>query len=173
MTYRLLLPFFLLALVLPATALARVTPDDIYQSKRTAFEASLTKISDPVKREAIRQADGMLNQVNQTVSGRFDVDLAKLSAILEEEKSRQKVTKTVVAYGRGSTPLDAAAYYLNYAEEAVAYQKSRDYTPQIYGNNLSGAVAASINNLQADLQTLQGKVLRAKTEIKKAVDFYE
>jgi hypothetical protein len=167
---RILSLLIFLIFLFPNIVFARVTPDDIYQAKKSAFENNLNKISDPAKKQTVLKADQILNQVNQTVCARFDVDIAKLSAILEEEKSRRKVTKTVVAYGQGNTPLDSASYYLNYAAEAVAYQKIQDYTPQIYAGNLAAPVNSSINNLEADLQTVLGKILRAKNEIKKSLD---
>lgn len=96
-----------------------------------------------------------------------------MAAILEEEKSRQHITSTTVAYGQGSTPLEEAEYYLNYAEEAVAYQKIQDYTPQIQSGNLSSGVQSSLNRLTSDLGVLQNKVLKAKLEINTALNYYE
>lgn len=157
----------------PIIVLARVTPNDIYQQTRADFEANLNKVSDPNQKQQIIQADQDLNQINQTVCQRFDIDIAKMAAILEEEKSRQNITSNVVAFGMGNTPMDSAEYYLNYAQEAVAYQKIQDYTPQIGSGNYKQALTNSMNNLQSSLETVQGKILRAKTEVKKALDYYE
>jgi len=159
-------------LIYPGEAFARVTPNDIYQAKRAAFTQSLAKISNPANKQAVEQADKLLNSINQKVCLGFDVETSRLAAILEEEKSRQNINKTIVAYGQGDTPMDQAAYYLNYAVEAVAYQKVQDYTPQI-GGNLKLGLNSSVNNLKSDLKTTQGKILRAKLEIKKALDYYE
>lgn len=163
----------LILLVLPSAVYARVTPNDIYEAKRAAFESQLNKISDPTKKEKVRQADQMLYDINQKVCLRFDEDLNKLSAILEELKRRNNVTETVVAFGQGDTQLDTAAYWLNYAAEAVAYQKIQDYTPSLNLSNLSGSITVRLNELRGDLGVLKNKVLRAKTEVKKAVDEYE
>ncbi|MDO8498877.1 MAG: hypothetical protein Q7S44_03770 [bacterium] len=166
---------FLLLLVLsltlfPSGTLARVTPNDLYQAKRADFESNLSKISDSSKKETVRQADRILGETNQRVCQRFDVEIAHLAAILEEKKYRQGVSNTVVAYGRGNTALDSAAYYLNYAAEAVAYQKIQDYTPLIGQGNLKGSVNTSMLNLKSNLQTVQGKILKAKAEVGKAVE---
>ncbi len=109
------------------------------------------------------QAETSIDTINQKVLQRFDGDINNLSAILEELKTRQHVTKTVVAYGRGETPLDSAAYYLNFAAEASAYQKV-----QTYSSNQTGR-----SQLKSDLITLASKILRAKSEIKQALIFYE
>ncbi len=170
-----ILGFILLLIYLfcPATTLARVTPDDIYQSRRSDFKANLSKIQDPVKKQLVVTADQALKDINQSVCARFQNDLNRMAAVMEEEKSRQNITNTVVAYGQDNTPLDSAAYYLNYAAEALAYQKSQDYTPNIAGGNLTGAINNSSNNLRSSLGILQGKILRAKVEVKKALDYYE
>ena len=168
--------FFLLiflTFLVPTHILARVTPNDLYQAKRAAFESNLSKIPDPFKREQVIKADQLLNEINQQVSLRFDKDINRLSAILEEEKERQGRTDTIVAYGQGNTTLDSAAYYLNYAAEAIAYQKIQDYTPQIGQGSLDRALKLSLNNLNGNLKTVKGKILRAKLEVKKAVDYYE
>ena len=162
----------MLFLLSPSMVFARVTPNDLYQARRDRFENSLQKINDQETKQKIIQFDQKLNEVNQTVCNKFDLDIAKLSAILEEEKVRQKTTQTVVAYGRGETPLDNAAYYLNYAAEAVAYQKSQDYTPQL-GANPKPALSISLANLKSDLRVAQNKILKAKAELKKAIDYYE
>lgn len=164
--------FFLLILInllVAIPALARVTPNDLYQAKREAFTKNLSKISDPFKKEQVIKADQLLNQINQQVCLRFDEEINRLSAILEEEKVRQGRTDTIVAYGRGETQLDTAAYYLTYAAEAVAYQKIQDYTPQIGQGNPDTAVRLSLNNLRGNLQTVQVKILKAKQEVKKAL----
>lgn len=149
---------------------ARITPNDRYQQTRADFVTNLSKIQDQQKKQLIITADQQLKDTNQLVCARFQIDLDKMAAILEELKSRQNVTKTVVAYGQGSTQLDTAAYYLNYAAEALAYQKIQDYTPNIAASNLAGSITYSSNNLKGNLNVLQNKILRAKQEVKKALN---
>lgn len=162
----------LVILFLPDGVFARTTPNDLYQVRREQFTNNLNKISDPKLKQTVEQFDTKLNEVNQNVCNKFDLDIQKLSAILEEEKARQKTTETIVAYGRGETPMDNAAYYLNYAAEAIAYQRSQDYTPQI-GNNPKAGLSSSLSNLKSDLRITQTKVLRAKSELKKTLEYYE
>ena len=163
----------IILIILPPVIFARVTPNDYYQKSRANFESQLSKISDLGKREKVKQADQMLYDINQKVCLRFDEDLNKLSAILEELKERFNVTETVVAFGQGDTQLDSAAYWLNYAAEAVAYQKIQDYTPSLNLSNLSGSFTIQTNSLKGDLGVLRNKILRAKAEVKEAVDEYE
>lgn len=107
---------------------------------------------------SLKQETNKITQTNKAVCDRFETALNQMSDILDKEKTRQGVTDTVVAYGRGNTPLDSAAYYLTYAAEAVSYQRSLNFNSQ--------------SSLKINLLTLQSKVERAKTEIKKALDYY-
>ena len=168
----LLYPLLLAPLIFSATpAFARTTPNDIYQQDRSQFNAGLARITDPTKRQKVVDADATIKTINQDVCIGFDTEVNKMAAILDEEKARQKVTATRVAYGQGDTPLDTAEYYLNYAEEAVAYQKIQDYTPSLSGS--SYGVSESLDNLLGSLSVLQGKLLKAKTEINTALNYYE
>lgn len=160
-------------LLTPNSLFARITPEDIYQQKRADFQTNLSKIQDSRKKELVLIADQQLKETNQQVCSRFQIDLDKMAAIMDELKSRQNVTKTIVAYGQGDTQLDTAAYYLNYAAEALAYQKIQDYTPSISNSNLAGSITYSSNNLKGSLRVLQSKILRAKQEVKKAIVIYE
>lgn len=158
-------------LISPSLTYARVSLNEIYQEKRAAYEAQLTKL-DPTNKTKVIEAEKLLKQVNLTICSRFDEDIAKLTAILEEVKVRtnREGESTTVAYGQGESQLDNAAYWLNFAQEAVAYQKSQDYTPQISGDaSVLGALTSSMNKLSGDLKGLKGKILRAKTEMSKVV----
>jgi regulator of protease activity HflC (stomatin/prohibitin superfamily) len=161
--------FQIILILTPVNVFARITPDDIYQEKRVQFQTNLEKMTDPKMKEAVWEADQTLRDINQKVCLRFQLDLDKMAAILDEEKSRENVTKTIVAYGQGNTPLDSAAYQLNYAAEALAYQKAQDYTPEFSGGNYKTSINTSSANLKYSLEALQNKILAAKTEIKKAI----
>lgn len=157
----------------PSLSFARVTPNEIYQEKRTNFEKNLTQIEEPEKKELVIKTDQMLKDINQKVTKRLDQDIEKLAAILEEEKSRQGVNNTIVAFGRGDSLLDSAAYYINFAHEAIAYQKIQDYTPNLTSGNIDYALNLSLSNLKSNLKTLQNKMIKAKLELKKALEYYE
>lgn len=164
--------FSLLIFTVPSITLARRTSiDDQYQAKRSAYQEQLKKLS-PENQEKVKKADKLLVETNQKVLSRFDEDMAKMTAALEEYKRRQNLEGegTKVAYGQGESQLDQAAYWLNYAAEAVAYQKIADYTPQISGDSsVNGAINAQIADLKADLIGLKGKILKAKGELLKIV----
>lgn len=105
---------------------------------------------------AVSLASADLDQINQKVCSRFDEDALKLAAIMEELKARKKITETRVAYGQVDTPIEQADYWVNFAAEAIAYQKIQKYS--------------SKERLRSDLGVLKNKILRAKNEVGKVID---
>lgn len=97
-----------------------------------------------------------LDQVNQKVCTRFEDDTSRLAAIMEELRERLGITETRVAFGGIDNQIKSADYWITYAAEAIAFQRSKK--PQ------------SKEALKSQLQTLAGKVIRAKNEVKKALN---
>ncbi|MEK7616445.1 MAG: hypothetical protein AAB414_00115 [Patescibacteria group bacterium] len=97
-----------------------------------------------------------LDEVNQKVCNRFEEDAARLAAIMEELRERKGITETRVAFGGVDSQIEAADYWITYAAEAIAFQRSKKTDSQ--------------TTLKAQLNTLAGKVLRAKNEVKKALN---
>ncbi len=108
---------------------------------------------------AVTSPSVTLDQMNQKVCDRFEEDVAKLAAIMEELKRREGITETRVAFGGSDTPIKTADYWVNYAAEALAYQRIQTYSSKSY--------------LRGNLETLKGKILRAKNEAGKALDAEE
>lgn len=96
-----------------------------------------------------------LDQINQKVCNRFEEDLVKMAAIMEEVRQRKGITETRVAFGGIDTPIKAADYQITYAAEALAYQKVQKFS--------------SKQELKYSLQVLVNKILKAKLEVKKAL----
>lgn len=168
------LVFLLITLFRPIDIYGRVTPNDFYQQKRAEFESRLQLINDADKRQKVIQADQLLNQINQKVCQRFDEDVTKLAAIMEELRRRKGIKETAVAFTGNRTPIQEADYWVNFAQEAIAYQKIQSYTPQFRSEaGVVSSVTSSANRLRSDLGVLRNKVLRAKGEVKKALDYYE
>lgn len=101
-------------------------------------------------------AQASLNQLNQKVSSRFETDVLKLAAIMEELRRRQGITETRVAFGGIETEIENADYWVTYAAEAVAFQKAQKYS--------------SKSQLRSSLEVLKNKILRAKNEVRKALN---
>ncbi|TSC88262.1 MAG: Uncharacterized protein G01um10147_167 [Microgenomates group bacterium Gr01-1014_7] len=102
------------------------------------------------------QAQVNLDDVNQKVCNRFEEDLNRLAAIMEELRRRKGITETRVAFGGVDTPIENADYWITYGAEAMAFQRAQKYS--------------STASLKSDLRVLAGKVLRAKAEVGKALN---
>lgn len=100
-------------------------------------------------------AETNLNQINQKVCSRFEEDVSKLAAIMEEVRERKGITETRVAFGGIDDQIKSADYWITYTAEAIAFQK--------YQKPLS------VGGLKSSLESLRGKVLRAKIEVGRAL----
>ncbi len=96
-----------------------------------------------------------LNQINQKVCDRFEGDVLKLAAIMEELRRRKGITETRVAFGGVDTEIESADYQVTYVAEALAFQRAQKYS--------------SKTQLRSSLETLRGKILKAKGEVSKAL----
>ncbi|MBI2019422.1 hypothetical protein HYS95_01995 [Candidatus Daviesbacteria bacterium] len=101
-------------------------------------------------------AANSLDNVNQKVSDRFEADVVKLAAIMEELRRRKGITETRVAFGGVDTQIKSADYSITSAAEAVAYQRAQKFSSQ--------------NQLKNSLLGLRNKILKAKGEVIKALD---
>lgn len=98
----------------------------------------------------------LLDDINQKVSNRFEEDLTKMAAIMEELRRRKGITETRVAFGGVDTQIKSADYWITYAAEALAYQKAQKYSSKA--------------QLRGSLEVLKNKILKAKNEVGKALD---
>ncbi|MDO8573925.1 MAG: hypothetical protein Q7R77_04195 [Candidatus Daviesbacteria bacterium] len=97
-----------------------------------------------------------LDDINQKVCNRFEGDVVKLAAIMEELRRRKGITETRVAFGGVDTQIESADYWITSAAEAVAYQRAQKYFTQ--------------SQLRNSLEVLRSKILNAKREVGKALD---
>ncbi len=96
-------------------------------------------------------AASSLDAINQRVCDRLETDTSRLAAIMDEVRSRKGITETRVAFGGSDTPIKQADYWINFAAEAIAYQRAQQYS--------------TVGGLKSGLQVLAGKVLKAKQQV--------
>ena len=111
----------------------------------------------PVSVFAVTTQTEALDLVNQKVSSRFEADVVKLAAIMEELRRRKGITETRVAFGGIDSQIKSADYWVTYAAEALAYQRAQKYS--------------SKNELRNSLEVLKNKILKAKGEVGKALNY--
>lgn len=105
---------------------------------------------------SISAAELNLDGVNQKVSDRFEGDVVKLAAIMEELRRRKGITETRVAFGGVDTQIESADYWVTYTAEALAFQRAQKYSSKA--------------QLKNSLEVLKNKILKAKEEVKKALN---
>lgn len=110
----------------------------------------------PVSVFATNPQTEALNQVNQKVCDRFELDVVKLAAIMSELRRRKGITETRVAFGGVDTQIKSADYWVTYTAEALAYQRAQKYS--------------SKSDLRNSLEVLKNKILKTKGEVGKALD---
>lgn len=96
-----------------------------------------------------------LNQINQKICDKFEVDVLKLAAIMEELRRRKGIKETRVAFGGVDTQVKSADYQITYAAEALAFQRAQKYSSEA--------------QLRSSLGVLKNKILRAKNEVGKTI----
>ncbi|MBI4035820.1 hypothetical protein HY383_02640 [Candidatus Daviesbacteria bacterium] len=97
-----------------------------------------------------------LDMVNQKVCSRFEADMVKLAAIMEELRRRKGITETRVAFGGVDTQIESADYWITSAAEAIAFQRAQKYS--------------SKTQLRSSFLGLKNKILKAKIEVGKALN---
>lgn len=97
-----------------------------------------------------------LDQVNQKVCDRFEEDTSRLAGIMDEVRRRKGITETRVAFGGIDDQIKSADYQITYVAEAIAFERAQKFS--------------SVSGLRSSLEVLRQKVLRAKIEVKKALN---
>ncbi len=82
--------------------------------------------------------------------------MLKLAAIMEELRRRKGITETRVAFGGVDTQIKSADYQITYAAEALAFQRAKNYSSKV--------------QLRSNLEVLKNKILKAKNEVREALD---
>lgn len=96
-----------------------------------------------------------LDSINQKVSNRFEEDVSRLAAVMDEVRERQGIKETRVAFGGIDDNIKSADYWVTFAAEAIAYQRAQKFS--------------SSAALRSSLEVLKGKVLKAKGEVAKTL----
>lgn len=96
-----------------------------------------------------------LDEINKRVCDRFEEDLNKLAAIMDEVRARKGITETRVAFGGVDTPIKSADYQVTFAAEAIAFERVQKFS--------------TTSQLKYSLESLKQKILRAKVEVGRAI----
>ncbi|MBI2021597.1 hypothetical protein HYS93_01790 [Candidatus Daviesbacteria bacterium] len=162
---RLLLPFFLVLFFLVIsftllihTSFARITPEDIVNQQREDYQSKVNKYSQS-NRKKLEDLSAKIASLNKKATDQYTQVMDNQALILDEYQKR---------LGGGSNQAtENARYWLTFAHEAVAYQAAKIYIFSLTNEtNLKGDANLLISQLQSDISTLRGKVIKSQNIIR-------
>jgi hypothetical protein len=164
MRFFILLALLTFVLVIVPHSSARTTPEDIVQSQRQTFNQRVSKYSETNKQK-LEQYSKKIADLNKKQTDALTVNMERQSEILDEYIDRNNIEER---QADGITrnlqdPIENARYWITYAHEAVAYQAAEIYIFNLSSeSNIKGDLNAKINELNADMNILKGKVEKSR-----------
>lgn len=146
---------------LPATVFARVTPEDIINEQKDIYNTRVKNYS-PANKQKLDEAYKKIQALNLRIYGELDELMIRQGQILDEYLARKGFKETEA--------IRNSRYWITFAHEAVAYQQAKIYVFSLTGEaNVERDINIAINNLQADITTLKGKVIKSQGILKTTV----
>lgn len=147
--------------VYPTLTLARVTPEDIVQTEREAYEKKVINYSQQhqQKLEILAQS---IARVNKKRTDELKQIMVAQATVLDEYERRQN--------GKGVENTKKARYWITFAHEAVAYQAAKIYIfdLSLEGNIRSDALS-TVSFFQSDLNSVRTKVIYSQRVLREVV----
>lgn len=103
-----------------------------------------------------------IHELNWKISGELEELMLRQGQILDEFQARNGGVETEA--------MKNSRYWITYAHEAVAYQAAKVYVYNLSGEtNVNKDILSTINQLNAEIVTLKGKVLKSQNILKGTV----
>lgn len=163
--------FALALLLLPFSVSARVTPEDIVNAQKETYNQRMSRYSEQNKQKLSKLTDAIAN-TNKEETDKLSEIMERQGQVLDEYLRRKGIELPPETDGihRRDNPNENALYWLTYAHEAVAYQAAKIYVINLTSeSNVNSDIKSTINNLQADMRGLNGKVLKSQQIIQTLV----
>lgn len=155
----LLIWFFII--LFPAVVFARVTPEDIVQSKREAYDARINNYS-LIHKQQLQTLGQKIAEVNKKRTDELDRIMVTQATILDEYENRQN--------GKKSEGIKNARYWITFAHEAVAYQAAKIYIFNLSSeSSIKNDALNLISLFQGELNSARSKVIYSQTILKELV----
>lgn len=147
--------FFLLTTnYLPPTIHARVTPEDIVNEQKSAYEQTLGNYS-PVNRQKVESFSKKIADFNAEKTYALELIAQRQGEILDEYVRRNNIKEDGGADGinRSSDPVAVTRIEITRAHEAIAYQAAKVYIPNLTSEaNIKSDSLNLISRVQYDMQ---------------------
>ena len=139
--------------ILPGFVLARVTPEDIVNSKKDAY-ASVVKSYSLDHQQRLKTLSEKIAQVNKFRTDQLENIMETQASILNEYESRN--SKDVEG-------IKKARYWITFAHEAVSFQAAKIYVFELSNEaNIKRDTLSTISLFQNDLESTRNKVINSQ-----------
>lgn len=152
----------IITFITPVQAFARITPEDIVNSKREAYETKIKNYSLQNKQK-LQNLAGKVAEVNKKRADELDRIMITQAAILDEYQTRID--------GKDKAQIEKARYWITYTHEAVAYQAAKIYIFSLSSeSNLKNDTLNLISLMQGELNSTRSKVIYSQKILKETVN---
>lgn len=143
----------LFLILLPTTVQARVTPEDILNERKEAYEAKVKNYS-PENKQKIETVMKKVASMNRAKTDELNGYMLQQGLILDEYERRAGLygaPPTSDNFKLGS-PNEQSRYWITFAHEAIDYQAAKIYIPTLTTEaNLKNDLLNMIANFQSEL----------------------
>lgn len=140
---------------------ARVTPEDIVNERKAEYNSRVKNYSAGNKQK-LEEFNKKIHQLNWKICAELEENMTRQGLILDEFQQRNGGVETEA--------MKESRYWITYAHEAVAYQAAKVYVFNLTGEaNVNKDILLTINQLNAEIVTLKGKVLKSQNILKNTV----
>ncbi len=167
-----LLLLLLLVISTPAVY-ARITPEDIYNEKRQAYESKRQTYS-LENQKKLDAYEKEIKSLNSFITSELENNTLRQGEILDEYIIRNNIPTVPETDGikrNLDDPVENARYWITYAHEAIAFQAAKNYLFGLTGEtSINKDIIIQIQALQADTGVLKGKVEKSKQALIKLLN---
>ncbi len=149
-------------LAVPLEIKARVTPEDIVNAQKEAYQVRVRSYS-PEHQQKLEDLSRKIALVNKRRTDELEYIMVNQGAILDEYERRPGVKNIEV--------IEKARYWITYAHEAVAYQAAKIYIFNLSSEgNIRADANSAVNLFQSDLNSAGSKVINSQNILKGVVN---
>lgn len=145
----------------PSTIYARITPEDIVNEQKSAYEHTLGNYSS-VNRQKVESFSKKIADFNEEKTYALEQIALRQGEILDEYVKRNNIKEDGGADGinRSNDPVAVARIEITRAHEAIAYQAAKVYIPNLTSEaNIKSDSLNLINRLQYDMNIAKNKLV--------------
>lgn len=149
-------------ILIPSLVFARVTPEDIVQEKRVAYETKVKNYS-AINQQKLEKLAKDIALVNKKRTDELENIMIAQGTILDEYENR--------SVEKNSEAIKNARYWITYAHEAVAYQAAKIYIYNLTSEgNIKNDAVSLINQMAGELNSSKIKVINSQKTLEKTIN---